>query len=129
VEVSVNARTYAQAVGVVLLALGAAGLVLGDQLVGLLNIEIIEDVVHLAIGAVLAYIGFGMRNNATARMVAGVIGISLLLVGVVGFVDPKLFGLLPNVGYTWLDNVVHLALGALGAYVGFMGPREVAPAA
>ena len=129
VEVSVNARTYAKVIGVVLLALGAAGLVLGDQLVGLLNIEIVEDVVHLAIGAVLAFIGFGMRDSATGRMVAGIIGISLLVVGVVGFIDPKLFGLLPNVGYTWLDNVVHLALGALGAYVGFMGPREAMTAA
>ncbi|MGI8877396.1 MAG: DUF4383 domain-containing protein [Candidatus Limnocylindria bacterium] len=121
---NVNARTYGQVVGVVLLLLGVAGLLLGDQLIGLLNIEIVEDVIHLALGAVLAYIGFGMRDNGTARMIATVIGVTLLLVGVIGFVAPNLFGLLPKVGYTWLDHVVHLVLGALGVYVGRMGTSD-----
>ncbi len=39
---NVNARTYGQVVGVVLLLLGVAGLLLGEQLIGLLNIEIVE---------------------------------------------------------------------------------------
>ena len=119
-----SARTYAQAVGVSLIVLGVGGLVLGDQLLGVLNIEIVEDVIHLAVGVVLAYLGFGMGQTATTRLIVGVIGISLLGAGVVGFVDPKLFGLLPSVGYTWLDNVVHLLLGAGGVYFGFMGRRE-----
>lgn len=120
-----NARTYGQVIGVVLLALGVGGLVLGDQLFGVLNIEIVEDVVHLAVGAVLAYIGFGMRDSSTARTVAMVIGATLLLVGVLGFVTPSLFGLLPKVGYSMVDNIVHLVLGALGIYVGRMGSTAV----
>ena len=119
-----NARTYGQVIGVVLLALGVGGLVMGDQLFGLLNIEIVEDVVHLAVGAVLAYVGFGMRDNATGKMIAMVIGVTLLLVGVLGFVTPSLFGLLPKVGYSMVDNVVHLVLGALGIYVGKMGSTD-----
>ena len=119
-----NARTYGQVIGVVLLALGVGGLVLGDQLLGLLNIEIVEDVVHLAVGAVLAYVGFGMRDNATGKMIAMVIGVTLLLVGVLGFITPSLFGLLPKVGYSIVDNVVHLVLGALGIYVGRMGSTD-----
>lgn len=119
-----NARTYGQVIGVVLLALGVGGLLLGDQLLGVLNIEIVEDIVHLAIGAVLAYVGFGMRDNATGKMIAMVIGVTLLLVGVLGFVTPSLFGLLPKVGYSIVDNVVHLVLGALGVYVGRMGSTD-----
>lgn len=119
-----NARTYGQIVGVVLLALGVAGLLLGDQLLGLLNIEIVEDIVHLAIGAVLAYVGFGMRDTATGKMIAMVIGVTLLLVGVLGFVTPTLFGLLPKFGYSIVDNVVHLVLGALGVYVGRMATTD-----
>lgn len=119
-----NARTYGQVIGVVLLALGVGGLLLGDQLFGLLNIEIVEDIVHLAIGAVLAYVGFGMRDNATGKTIAMVIGVTLLLVGVLGFVTPSLFGLLPKVGYNVVDNVVHLVLGALGLYVGRMGSTD-----
>ena len=119
-----NARTYGRIVGVALLALGVGGLLLGDQLLGLLNIEIVEDIVHLAVGAVLAYVGFGMKDNATGKMIAMVIGVTLLLVGVLGFVTPSLFGLLPKVGYSIVDNVVHLALGALGIYVGRMGSTD-----
>lgn len=119
-----NARTYGQIIGVALLALGVGGLLLGDQLLGLLNIEIVEDIIHLTLGAVLAYIGFAMRDNATAKMIAMVIGVSLLLVGVLGFVTPSLFGLLPKVGYSIVDNVLHLVLGALGVYVGRMGSSD-----
>jgi len=123
-EACVNVRTYGQIIGVALLALGVVGLLLGDSLLGLLNIEIVEDIIHLSLGAVLAYIGFGMRDNATGKMIAMVIGVSLLLVGVLGFVTPSLFGLLPKVGYNIVDNVVHLVLGALGVYVGRMGSTD-----
>jgi len=120
----VNARTYGQIIGVALLALGVVGLLVGDSLLGLLNIEIVEDIIHLSLGAVLAYIGFGMRDNATGKMIALVIGVTLLLVSVLGFVTPSLFGLLPKVGYNIVDNVVHLVLGALGVYVGRLGSTD-----
>ncbi len=119
-----NVRTYGQIIGVALLALGVVGLLVGDSLLGLLNIEIVEDIIHLSLGAVLAYIGFGMRDNATGKMIALVIGVTLRLVGVLGFVTPSLFGLLPKVGYNIVDNVVHLVLGALGVYVGRMGSTD-----
>lgn len=119
-----NARTYGQVIGVVLLALGVVGLVSGDQLAGLINIEILEDVVHLAVGAALLYVGFMLKDAAMGRSIVTVIGITLLLVGVIGFVSPNLFGLLPKVGYNVIDNVVHLVLGALGIYVGRMGSTD-----
>ncbi len=114
------ARVFAQVVGVVLLLLGVVGLLFGDGLVGgLVNIDIVEDIVHLLTGGILAYVGFGQRDEDVARSVVGVLGVVYLLVGLLGFVVPSLFGLIPS-GYTIGDNLIHLALGALGIAVGFL---------
>lgn len=93
------------------------GLILGDQsLGGLLNIDILEDIIHLVTGGLLAYIGFGQRDEGLARNVVGGLGVAYLLVGMLGFVIPMLFGLLPH-GYSIVDNIIHLALGAAGIAV------------
>ena len=39
-----------------------------------------------------------------------------LLVGLLGFIVPYLFGLLPH-GYSIVDNAIHLILGILGLLV------------
>ncbi|QIN79117.1 DUF4383 domain-containing protein [Rubrobacter marinus] len=111
------ARTYAQVVGVVLILLGVVGLLLGDELfLGILNIDLVEDIVHLLSGGLLAYLGFGRTDDGTVRSVVGVVGVVYLLVGILGFIVPTLFGLIPN-GYTIFDNIVHLALGVLALVV------------
>ena len=107
------ARIYAQIVGVVLLLVGVVGLVLGDQVwLGILNVDILEDIVHLITGGLLAYVGFGRTDLRLTRTVVGVLGIIYLIVGVLGFVMPMLFGLIPH-SYTVFDNLLHLALGVL----------------
>jgi hypothetical protein len=114
---NVTARLYAQIVGVVLLLLGVLGLLLGERtLLGLVNIDIVEDIIHLLTGGILAYVGFGQRDEGVARNV--VIGLSViyLLVGLLGFVLPDMAGLLPH-EYSVADNIIHLALGALGLFV------------
>ena len=119
-----TARIFAQVVRVVLLLLGIGGLLLGDGLLGgLLNIDIGEDKVHILTGGILAYVGFGQRDQNVARSVVGVLGVVYLLVGLLGFVLPFMFGLVPS-GYTIGDNLVHLALGALGIVVGFLSGGE-----
>lgn len=107
-----TAKTYAQVVGVVLLLLGVVGLVLGDPppLLGLLNIDIVEDIVHLLTGALLAYVGFGSRDAALNRTIVLGLGVVYLLVGILGFITPTLFGLLSH-NYTIADDLFHLLLG------------------
>jgi hypothetical protein len=113
----VYARIYAQVIGVVLLLVGVIGLVLGDQVwLGLLNVDIFEDIVHLITGGLLAYLGFGRTDLALTRNIVGVLGIIYLVVGVLGFVVPMVFGLIPH-GYTVFDNLLHLALGILSIAV------------
>ena len=121
------ARIYAQIIGVVLLLVGVVGLALGDQLwLGILNIDIVEDIVHLITGGLLAYVGFGRVDLALTRTVVGVLGVIYLVVGVLGFVVPMMLGLIPH-GYTIFDNLLHLALGILSIALAWLvgGERTV----
>ena len=118
----VTIRVYAQVLGVVLVLTGVLGLVLGERLLlGILNIDILEDIVHILTGAMLAYVGFGRTDLALARNVVLGLGVVYLLVGLLGFVVPTLFGLLPD-GYTIFDNLLHLALGGLSIAVAYLQP-------
>ena len=121
------ARTYAQILGVVLLLIGVVGLVLGNEVVlGILNTDIVEDIVHLITGGLLAYVGFGRVDQALIRTVVGVLGIIYLVVGVLGFVVPMIFGLIPH-GYTLFDNLLHLALGIVSIVLAwFVGGERTA---
>ncbi|MBA3431383.1 MAG: DUF4383 domain-containing protein [Actinobacteria bacterium] len=108
------ARMYAKVVGVIVLLVGVVGLVVGDPedgLLGLFNVDLAEDIVHLATGGLLAYVGFSGTNEAVKTVVT-VLGVVYLLVGLIGFFSPELFGLIPN-EYNVADNILHLALGAL----------------
>ena len=117
-------RTYAQVVGVVLLLLGVLGRLLGDGLLlGLVNIDIVEDIIHLITGGLFAYVGFGQRDEGVARTVVLVVSVIYALVGLLGFVVPDMLGLLQH-GYTVGDNLVHLALGILGLVAVFASGRS-----
>lgn len=108
------ARLYAKVVGVVLLLTAVVGFIVGDPedgLLGLFNVDVVEDVVHLGSGALLAYVGFAGSREAVKTVVT-VLGIVYLIVGIAGFVDPELLGLIPH-EYNLADNILHLGLGAL----------------
>ena len=111
------ARLYAKVVGVVVLLVGVVGLIAGDPedgLLGLFNIDIVEDIIHLGTGGLLAYVGF-KGTNEMVKSVVTLLGIVYLLVGVLGFIIPELFGLIPN-EYNVADNILHLTLGALALF-------------
>lgn len=115
-----NARTYAKVVGVVIVLIGIGGLLLGEKsLLGVLNIDIAEDIVHLVSGGLMAFVGFRGSESAV-RLVVGGLGVVYLLVGLLGFIVPDLFGLLPHEYKTVLDNLIHLTLGALGIAIGLV---------
>ena len=115
-------KPFAQILGVVLILVGIVGLILGDKVwLGILNVDIVEDLVHLATGGLLAYVGFSQMDLATARSVVLALGIVYLVVGILGFVAPTMFGLIPD-GYTIFDDLLHLALGVLGLVVALSTP-------
>ena len=116
-------KRFAQILGPVLVLVGVVGLVLGDKVwLGILNVDIVEDIVHLATGGLLAYVGFSGMDLSAARSVVLALGVVYLLVGILGFFVPTMFGLIPD-GYTVFDNLLHLALGGLGLVVALSAPR------
>ena len=116
-------KRFAQILGVVLILVGLVGLVLGDKVwLGILNVDIVEDVVHLATGGILAYVGFSGVDLSAARSIVLALGVVYLVVGILGFVVPTMFGLIPS-GYTIFDDLLHLALGGLSLAVALSAPR------
>ncbi len=119
-------RQYAQILGIVLILIGVLGLLLGDGLLlGILNIDVVEDIVHILTGGLLAYVGFGRVDAGAARSVVLALGVVYLLVGILGFIVPMLFGLIPT-GYTIFDNLLHLALGVLSLVIALSGRSATA---
>jgi Domain of unknown function (DUF4383) len=115
-------RTYAGIVGVVVLLLGIVGLIAGEgHLFGFLNIDLVEDIIHIITGGLMAFVGFASSDVSLARTVVGGLGVVYLLVGIVGFISSSVYGLFPS-GYTTGDNIVHLVLGILGIAVAWLLP-------
>ncbi len=56
--------------------------------------------------------GFGRVDAGAARSIVLVLGVVYLLVSILGFILPTLFGLSPH-GYTISDNLLHPVLGIL----------------
>ncbi len=108
------ARLYARVVGPTVILIGIVGLLLGNRPIGgALNIDLIEDAIHLSTGALLTVLGFSRVDDRIVRSAVGALGVVYLAVGFISFFVPDLFGLIPH-EYSGLDNAIHLALGVLG---------------
>jgi len=94
-------------------------------LLGILNTDVVEDIVHILTGGLLAYVGFGRLDLGAARSVVAAFGVVYLLVGILGFILPTLFGLIPS-GYTVFDDLLHLVLGVLSLVIVFTQPDTAA---
>ncbi|HEV7899963.1 MAG TPA: DUF4383 domain-containing protein [Planosporangium sp.] len=89
----------------------------GGQLLGLFGVNVLHNLVHLAIGAVL--VAAAVAGVQAARSVNAVIGATYLLLGVVGLFITG--GNPANIiAINGADNALHLVLGAilLGAGLG-----------
>jgi hypothetical protein len=122
------ARTVALVLGAVYVVVGIVGFIPGlvtgspppgmesadGNLLGIFPVNAIHNVVHLAIGAALLY---GATATTAAIAVARIVGVVYVVVGLMGFVAPDTFGLMPIGG---ADIVLHLATGAVLLAIGFM---------
>ena len=114
-------REYTQALGVVLILVGVAGLVLGDRLLlGVLSITIPKHLAHLLTGGLLVYLGFGQTDEGLARTAVVALGVVYLLVGMLGFALSVLLGLS---SYGVEDNTIHLLVGIVSLAVAFTSGR------
>jgi hypothetical protein len=118
------ARVYATVTGATVVLIGIVGLLLGNEsLFGVLNIDLAEDAIHLLSGGALLAAGL-LAQERIVRMVVGVIGVAYLAVGLLAFVAPRMYGLIPHGYETVLDNLIHLTLGVLGIALGFVVPSR-----
>jgi hypothetical protein len=94
-------------------ALGGSASMADSSLFGVASVNLLHNIVHLIIG--LAGLSGG-RTDSGAAAFGKTFGIILLVIGLLGFVQPNLLGILPIGG----DDVwIHLITGAILAYVGF----------
>ena len=129
------ARLYAQFGAVVFLAVGLGGLLTGDAgtlihhqpqgNVGpmALHLTYVRDVLDLVIGAVLAFAGFRAEERIAGEIVLTV-GVVLLLLALVGFVNPDDAAgtrSIAGLHFTLVMNIVDLITGVLGVLCGLGG--------
>ena len=84
-------------------------------ILGIFPINALHNIVHLVIGAALLY---GATSTGAAVLVARIVGAVYIVVGVLGFIDPNSFNLMP-IGGT--DIGLHLASGAILLAASFLG--------
>ncbi len=121
------ARTYALIFGVAYLAVAAAEAITQDALEPVLEFTPLQNAVHWAVGAVVLLSFFG--SEATAKLVARVVGVVFVALTIWGFVSPSSFG--DFLGFSGdvpvSYNIIHAATAAVALYSGF-ATRSSAPA-
>ena len=115
-----GARTVAVVFGAIYLLLGIVGFVLDNPLFGYFEVNWLHNIVHILVGASLLY---GSMSYSTAIQATRGVGAVLVILGVLGFIAPDGFGLVPLGGN---DIWLHLATGAILLATGFMATDEAA---
>ena len=120
------AQWYCLLAGISLLLAGILGFIVdssfdtgsiidGGDLLGIFEVNGIHNLVHLASGLVLLA---ASAKRASAKTVAIAFGLVYGIVTIIGLIDgDTVLGLLP---VNAADNVLHIALSALGLITGFM---------
>jgi len=134
-------RAFALVIGIVFLVTGILGFIplfkfgAEDYLLGIFAVDTVHNVIHLLVGA----LGVGAYYWDRARLYCQGLAIVYLLVGILGFIPAFIFPdemLLGLFHVNLADNLLHLVVGALAAYLGFaphfggrsVGGRPASPA-
>lgn len=89
----------------------------GTNLLGIFEINVLHNIVHLLIGALLL---FGSSSDSAARNMCTLVGVVYLLVGILGFfiMDNSQLNIL---AINMNDNFLHLVTAVLALYFGLAG--------
>ncbi len=92
-----------------------------EAMTSILVFDWTHNIVHVALFGIAAYFGFTNVSKAAAANAAKIVGVVYLALGVLGFIPAVTDLLLATIGLSLQagENILHLALGAWGAYVGF----------
>lgn len=119
-ENNVN-RTVAMIVGGVLALVGLIGFV-WDPVLGVFEVNVVHNLVHLLTGAILLAAAF-LNNGENVRTVNITLGVVYLLVALVGFLAPAFLGSIMQ--YNMADNWLHVLLGVVLVGAGFADRTRV----
>jgi len=116
-------KLVAKILGIIVAALAIVGFFIeGTHLFGLMNVDIALDITRTVVALVLLYVGFGRVSDSAARLVVAIVGGMYIVMGLVTFIDPTHFGILPT-GFTGFDVGFHLIMGAAAVVIGFLPNR------
>ena len=117
------ARQFAIVFGAVYVLVGILGLILPSPLLGIFGVNLLHDIVHLAVGGLWLGAAFGGILGADSpRKASQLIGVVYLLVAILGFVLPDLMSQLLVINMA--DNFLHLVTAIAALYVGSVAPRS-----
>lgn len=117
-------RLIARILGIVIGLLAIIGFfVEGDHLLGIMNVDLTLDILRLIIAVALLVVGFANVPASATRAVIIIVGALYVLMGLLAFADPTLFGLLPT-GFTGFDIGFHLVVGLAALVLGFLPDRS-----
>jgi hypothetical protein len=109
---AMSLKSFARSVGILFLVVGLLGFFI-DDLFGLLHFDMLHNVIHLVVGLLGL---FAARGDTSAKLFAKTLGYVYVVIGVIGFIVPGLFGLMElELG----DNILHLVVGAYGLYLAY----------
>jgi len=115
------AKTICKIFGAVLLLVGIVGFFM-HNLLGL-HLTMIHNVVHILTGLVALYFGVS-GSDSSARTFSQAFGAIYALLGIVGLFQPGIIATViqfHEAGDTmFMDNIVHLLVGAVFLLVGFI---------
>lgn len=116
------ARQFAIVFGAVYALTGILGFILPSPILGIFGVNVLHNVVHLAVGGLWLGAAFGgILGAESPRKASQLIGVVYLLVAILGFVLPELMSQLLVINMA--DNFLHLGTAVLALIVGFMASR------
>ena len=112
-------KTIYLVLGSVLVLVGVLGFVMPSPLLGLFEVNMLHNLIHLASGALTLLAA--TQGIGAMRLWGRIFGLVYLAVGILGFVMPDMFGLMH---VNMPDNLLHVGLAAIFLYVGFVAPPQ-----
>jgi hypothetical protein len=107
-------KTYGALIA--LLAIGGF-FIKNGHLLGIMNADTALDWLRVALALSLLYIGFKSDSAGAIRGILVFTGVLYIGMALLGLVDSKFWGMLPN-GLTGFDIVFHLVTGAAALVIG-----------
>jgi hypothetical protein len=116
-------RITAAVLGILIGLLAIVGFFIeGSHLMGIMNVDIALDVLRAVLAIALLIVAFARVSHAAVRTVIIIVGALYVVMGLIAFGSPTLFGMLPT-GLTGFDIAFHLVVGAAAIIIALVPDR------